>query len=85
MMMSHGFVPANFMKTIIVPLVKNKAGNLQNKNNYRPIALASCVSKVMEKIGLGKGKDKLDTCSTSLTSLDLKAIIPLTYVGLLFL
>ena len=63
MMMSHGYVPENFMKTIIVPLVKNKAGDTQDKNNYRPIALAACVSKVMEKIILHKCKDELQTCN----------------------
>ena len=38
------------INSIIVPLVKNKCGNLTDKNNYRPIALSSITSKVFEHI-----------------------------------
>ena len=38
------------IKSIIVPLVKNKCGNLADKNNYRPIALSSIASKVFELV-----------------------------------
>ena len=62
-MCSHGFIPSNLMKTLIVPLVKNKAGDLQDKNNYRPIALTASVSKVFEKKLLIRCKQKLTTTS----------------------
>ena len=46
--------PLAFLKSminsIIVPLVKNRCGNLTDKNNYRPIALSSITSKVFEHI-----------------------------------
>ena len=32
------------IETIIVPIVKNKRGNLCDSNNYRPIALWICVA-----------------------------------------
>ena len=46
--LSHGYLPAAFIKTTIVPRVKNRSGNLSDSNNYRPIALATIVSKVLE-------------------------------------
>ena len=33
---THGYIPNAMTDTIIVPLVKNKCGNLSDKNNYRP-------------------------------------------------
>ena len=41
-----------------VPLTKDKAGNINSKDNYRPIALASIISKVVEIIML----DRMETC-----------------------
>ena len=36
--------------TIIIPLIKNKCGDHTDKNNYRPIALSSIISKVFQHI-----------------------------------
>ena len=36
------------IETIIVPIVKNKCGHLSDSNNYRPIALATIISKLFE-------------------------------------
>ena len=47
---SHGHLPDDFMKTIIIPLIKNKSGNTSNVNNYRPIALVTVASKILEII-----------------------------------
>ena len=47
---NHGYLPNNFMKTIIVPLVKNKTGDISDVNNYRPIALVTVTSKIFENI-----------------------------------
>ena len=38
------------MQSIIVPLVKNKAGDLSNLNNYRAIALSPVLSKLFEGV-----------------------------------
>ena len=38
-------VPAEFMKTALVPIIKCKTGNNADKNNYRPIALVTACSK----------------------------------------
>ena len=34
------------MKTIIIPLIKNKSGDTSDFNNYRPIALVTVASKI---------------------------------------
>ena len=47
---SHGHLPDDFMKTIIIPLIKNKSGDTSNVNNYRPIALVTVASKILEMI-----------------------------------
>ena len=45
---SHGYLPRDFMKTAIVPIIKNKAGNFSDKANYRPITLVTACSKISE-------------------------------------
>ena len=44
----HGFLPNPLTDTVLVPIVKDKTKNIYDKGNYRPIALASVVSKVFE-------------------------------------
>ena len=36
------------MKTALVPIVKNKTGDTNDKNNYRPIAIVTAASKLFE-------------------------------------
>ena len=38
-----GYMPADMTETTIVPIIKNKCGNFANSNNYRPIAIATCI------------------------------------------
>ena len=38
-MIIHGYLPLGIMDTIIVPLVKDKKGDLNSVDNYRPIAV----------------------------------------------
>ena len=54
-------MPSSIIKSIITPLVKNKCGNLADKNNYRPIALSSISSKVFEHVILFRLEDYLWT------------------------
>ena len=39
---------------ILVPVIKDKTGKINSKDNYRPIALASMLSKVLESIILDR-------------------------------
>lgn len=45
---SHNYLPADFMKTLVVPVVKNKTGDLADTSNYRPISLATIAAKVFD-------------------------------------
>ena len=47
--------------SVFIPLVKNKYGDLSDKNNYRPIATSCIISKVFENIILHKIEDYLWT------------------------
>ena len=44
----HGYLPSDFMKTSLVPIIKSKTGDYSDKNNYRPIALVTAASKLFE-------------------------------------
>ena len=59
----HGFLPDEMMAVALVPIIKSKSGRIMSKDNYRPIALASIVSNVLEKILLNRLYIFLDTCS----------------------
>ena len=59
----HGFLPDEMMAVALVPIIKSKSGRIMSKDNYRPIDLASIVSKVLEKILLNRLYIFLDTCS----------------------
>ena len=45
---THGHMHNSIMKTIIVPLIKNKTGDINDKYNYRLIALVTAASKIFE-------------------------------------
>ena len=47
-MLNHGHVPTAFMKTSIIPILKNRNGDSSDKNNYRPIAIVTAMSKLFE-------------------------------------
>lgn len=47
---AHSYLPPDLIKTIVVPVVKNKTGDLSDKCNYRPISLATIVAKVLDSV-----------------------------------
>ena len=47
---TSGYLPVSFMHCVILPLVKNKAGDLSDLNNYRAIAISSAFSKLFESV-----------------------------------
>ena len=57
-------MPLDMIKTTIVPVIKNKCGNLADSNNYKPIAFATIVSKLYESTILYKCEDFLNTFLT---------------------
>ena len=59
MIFVHGFVPDNFGLGITVPVIKDKLGNLNSANNYRPITLSPIISKMFEYCILNRFKSLL--------------------------
>ena len=50
----HGFLPTSLLTVVLVPIIKNKAGNVNSIDNYRPVALSNIFCKVLEIIILGR-------------------------------
>ena len=40
---THSYMPKDMIETTMVPIIKNKCGNLADSNNYRPIAIATII------------------------------------------
>ena len=49
-MFKHCYIPQCMINSVIIPLIKNKCGDQTDKNNYKPIALSSIISKVFEHV-----------------------------------
>ena len=59
--LAHGYLPPAMIETTIVPIVKNKSGNLSDSSNYRPIVLATIISKMFGSVLLLKCAEYLST------------------------
>ena len=57
----HGYLPQSIMNSVILPIVKDSKGDVTDKNNYRPIAITTVSSKVLELIIIDKYADFLQT------------------------
>ena len=68
-------LPPAMIETTIVPIVKNKSSNLSDSSNYRPIALATLVSKMFESVLLIKCAKYLFTSYTQFGIYTLKEFI----------
>ena len=49
-MFKHCYMPQSMINSVIIHIIKNKSGDITDKNNYRPIALCSVISIVFEHI-----------------------------------
>ncbi|CAF4759375.1 unnamed protein product [Pieris macdunnoughi] len=47
---AHSFMPRDMISSIVVPIVKNRTGDLADIHNYRPISLATIISKVFDGV-----------------------------------
>ena len=54
MMAIHGFVPDDFGTGVMVPIVKDTAGDITDVDNYRGITLSPVISKMFEYCVMGK-------------------------------
>ena len=46
--LKYGYVPNEFCRSVIIPLIKNKTADLTDANNYRAIALSNAVTKILK-------------------------------------
>lgn len=46
--LNHTYLYAELTQTIIVPIIKNKTGDISQKSNYRPISLAAVIVKMLD-------------------------------------
>ena len=53
-MLTHSFLPAKMIQSVITPIIKDKLGKACDKSNYRPIALSTILSKVFEQLLLNR-------------------------------
>ena len=61
MILSHSFVPVAFGVGIVIPIVKNKHGDLSSVDNYRPITLSAVILKIFETVLLSKCSSYMST------------------------
>ena len=61
MFLSHSFVPHQFLLSVIVPIIKDRCGDIPDVNNYRGIAMSSVISKVLELVLLDRIESLLVT------------------------
>ena len=45
----HGHVPRSAIRSVLVPIIKNKNKRITDKDNYRPICLSNVFTKVIER------------------------------------
>lgn len=48
--MRHSYLPEPLMRTLVVPVLKNKTGDVSDRENYRPISLATVTAKVLDSM-----------------------------------
>lgn len=49
-LIAHGILPDSMLSVLLVPVIKDTTCKVSSIGNYRPIALASILSKVLEQI-----------------------------------
>jgi hypothetical protein len=57
-------LPKDLMHVVVIPLLKCKTKDPSDMNNYRPIAIATSISKVLEQVILGRLRTYLYTADS---------------------
>ena len=60
-MLKHSFVPDQFRRGFLLPLVKDQQGNLSDTGNYRGITISPIISKAFEHVLKAAFLDHLST------------------------
>ena len=53
------------MSVVLIPIIKDKKAKISSIDNYRPVAIARVVSKVVERILLDRLSEYLDSMVTN--------------------
>ena len=61
-MLNHSHLPDGLAYSLIVPLIKDKSGKIDDQSNYRAIALSTTLSKLLELILVERLQPYLYTC-----------------------
>ena len=61
MYMTHGHLSSVILVSTIIPLIKDKLGDISSSNDYRSVALSSLLLKIFDYIILLLHGDKLST------------------------
>jgi hypothetical protein len=56
---SHGYVPDELCLSTVIPIPKDKRGDMSDSSNYRGIALSSIICKITDLIVLSRYNDLL--------------------------
>ena len=59
LIMQHGYVPKHFGSGVVVPILKDRLGDVCSLDNYRAITISNIISKVFESCLLEKFGDFL--------------------------
>ena len=54
-------VTSPLMDTVLIPIIKDKKGDITDADNYRPIAITSVTSKIFEYVFLKRFSSYLST------------------------
>ena len=60
-MITHGYIPNAFSLSTMVPIVKNKHGDISSIDNYRAIALSNILGKLLDRIAADTSYDLIST------------------------
>ena len=60
-MIIHSYLPDDLMISYIIPVLKDKKGDISSKDNYRPIAITSIMSKIIEIVFLSRYSEFLES------------------------
>jgi len=58
---THGYLPRDFVTSTVIPIPKKRNGNMADSENFRGIALSSVFGKIFDNVILHKYHDKLNT------------------------
>ena len=58
----HGFIPIFLLMCSLIPLIKDRLGEISNSDNYRAIAISSLLLKILDWVILLLFSENLKTC-----------------------